>query len=223
MLGMMAEIFMRDWRLARRLGGGASLGVMFFLILVTLIPFAVGPDLATLAHIGAAVMWIAALLASLLGLDRLFQMDQDDGSLDLLRLSDLPLEFMIVAKCAAHWCATALPLVLSAPVFGVMLALEPQQIWGVSLSLCVGTPALTALGAIGAAVTASVRRGGLLMAILILPFTIPVLIFGVATANAAAGGLVPLHTPLMILAALSLIAFVVAPFAAASAVRHIGE
>lgn len=221
-MGRVQALFMRDWRLAQRLGGGASLGVMFFLILVTLMPFAIGPDAQTLARIGAAVMWIAALLASLLGLDRLFQLDCDDGSLDVLRLSTMPLEVMILTKCAAHWCATGLPLVLCAPVFGVMLGLEPVQIMGVSLSLAVGTPALTALGAIGAAVTLSVRRGGLFMAILIMPLTIPLLIFGVATAQAMSDALMPVRIPLMLLCGVSLISFVVAPFAAAAALRQSG-
>jgi heme exporter protein B len=223
MTEQLAALFLRDWRLAQRLGGGASLGVMFFLILVTMIPFAVGPDQLILARIGAAVLWIAALLAGLLGLDRLFQLDQDDGSLDLLRLCDLPLEIMILTKCAAHWCATGLPLVVSAPIFGLMLGLEPQQIFAVTLSLFVGTPALTALGAIGAAVTLGVRRGGLLMAVLILPFTIPILIFGVSTSTALADGMMAVHIPLTILCGLSLLSFVVAPFAAAAAVRHMGE
>jgi len=219
----LAALLARELRLARRLGGGASLGLVFFLILVTLVPFAVGPDPKLLARIGPAVLWIAALLASLLGLDRLFQADAEDGSLDLFQLSAVPLELVVVLKCAAHWLTAGLPLVVAAPVFGLMLGLEPAALFGVAASLLAGTPALHALGAIGAALTVGLRRGGLLMAILILPLAVPVLIFGVAAAAAAAGGPVPFRTPFLILCALSLFALAGAPFAAAAALRQMNE
>jgi heme exporter protein B len=216
-------LFMRELRLAHRVGGGASVGIVFFLILVTIVPFAIGPDLNLLARIGPAVLWIAALLATLLGLDRLFQSDMEDGSLDVLRTADLPLELVVALKCLAHWTATCLPLAIAAPLFGLMLALDAPAMLGVAATLLAGTPALTFLGAIGAALTVSLRRGGLLMAVLILPMTIPVLIFGVSAAQAASGGTVPFYAPFLILLALSLAALALAPFAAAAALRVMSE
>ncbi|MBV1700375.1 MAG: heme exporter protein CcmB [Hyphomicrobiales bacterium] len=219
MLAALAALFVRELRLAGRVGGGAAMGVVFFLTLVTLVPFAVGPDLQLLARIGPAILWIAALLATLLGLDRLFQGDADDGSLDLLRMSDAPLELVVLVKCLAHWTATSLPLVLATPLFGVMMNLDGTALVGVTLTLLVGTPALTLLAAIGAALTAGLRRGGLLMAILILPFTIPVLIFGVAAADAFSGGNVPFHVPMLVLVGLLMLSVAGAPFAAAAGLR----
>ena len=223
MNGPLIALFLREWRLARRIGGGGAMGVVFFLILVTMVPFAIGPDLNLLARIGPAILWIAALLANLLGLDRLFQSDHEDGSLDLLQMSGAPLELIVLVKALAHWCATGLPLVVAAPLFGLMLALDADALGGVTLSLLVGTPALTLIGAIGAALTVSLRRGGLLMAILVLPFTVPVLIFGVSAAAAASGGTVPFMTPLLILGAMTLGSVALAPFAAAAALRGAGE
>jgi len=219
----LAALFMREMRLASRIGGGASMGVVFFLILVTIVPFAIGPDLNLLARIGPAILWIAALLATLLGLDRLFQADQEDGSLDALRMSEAPLELIVAVKCLAHWTATCLPLVAAAPLFGLMLAMDGPALAGVTASLLAGTPALTFLGAIGAALTATLRRGGLLSAILILPLAIPVLVFGVSASAAAIGGTVPFLTPFLILLALSMTATALAPFAAAAALRVMNE
>jgi heme exporter protein B len=223
MRGALAALFWRDLRLARSIGGGGLMGVVFFLSLVTVVPFAIGPDLNLLARIGPAILWVAALLSGLLGLDRLFQADEEDGSLDLFRLSPAPLELIVLVKCAAHWCATGLPLVVAAPLFGLMLALDGPALGGVTLSLLVGTPALTLLGAIGAALTVSLRRGGLLLSILVIPLAIPVLIFGVSTAAAAQGGTVPFLTPFLVLCGLSLAALALAPFAAAAALRGAGE
>ncbi len=213
-------LFLREWRATRRIGGGAAMGVIFFLILITIVPFAMGPEPKLLRHIGAAILWIAALLSTLIGLDRLFQADAEDGSLDLLHLSILPLELVVLVKCAAHWASTIVPLVIVAPLFGtLLLAMSANQVWVVTLTLLIGTPALTLLAAIGAGLTAGLRRGGLLIPVLILPFTIPVLIFGVAAANAADGGLMPLHVPLLALTALSLATLALAPLAAAWALR----
>ena len=223
MIRIFIALYQRDLRLAGRIGGGASMGVVFFLILVTITPFAIGPDLNLLARIGPAILWIAALLATLLGLDRLFQADQEDGSLDLLHMSDAPLELVVTAKCLAHWTATCLPLVLAAPLFGLMLALEGEALAGLSATLLAGTPALTFLGAIGAALTASLRRGGLLMAILILPLAIPVLIFGVSAASSAGMATTPFLPPFLILIAFSLASMALAPFAAAAALRSLAE
>lgn len=219
MTGTAPALFAREWRLARRIGGGGATGVVFFLILVTIVPFAIGPDLNLLARIGPAVLWIAALLATLLGLDRLFQADHEDGSLDVLLMAGTPLEVIVLIKALAHWAVTGLPLVIATPLFGLMLGLEPRALAGVTISILVGSPALTFIGAIGAALTVSLRRGGLLMAILVLPFTVPVLIFGVSTAEAASGGTVPFMTPFLILCALSLAAAALAPFAAAAALK----
>ena len=213
-------LFIRDMRLSRRIGGGTSLGVVFFLILVTVSAFAIGPDLALLGKIAPAILWISGLLATLLGLDRLFQADHEDGSLDLLLTSRTPLELIVLVKCLAHWILTGLPLAAAAPFFGLMLNLPANQLWSVTLSLLAGTPALTLTGAIGAALTVSLRRGGLLLAILILPLCVPVLIFGVAAASAGQGSIVPIATPFLILCALTLIALAGAPFAAAFALRQ---
>ena len=223
MSGMFLALLMRDIRLAGRIGGGGAMGVVFFLILVTITPFAIGPDLNLLARIGPAILWIAALLATLLGLDRLFQADQEDGSLDVLRMADAPLELVVVSKCVAHWLTSCLPLVLAAPLFGLMLALEWDALIALAATLVVGTPALTFLGSIGAALTASLRRGGLLMAILILPLTIPVLIFGVSAASSVTVATSPFWPPFFILGALSLASLALAPFAAAGALRALSE
>jgi heme exporter protein B len=215
----LAALFSREWRAARRIGGGASVGAVFFLILVTIMPFALGPDLRLLSRLGPAVLWIAALLSTLLGLDRLFQADADDGSLDLFAHSALPLELIVLVKCAAHWTISVLPLIVVAPLFGLMLGMDGPALGLTTLTLLAGAPALTMIGAIGAALTATLRRGGLLMAVLVLPLSIPVLIFGVAAASAASGGLVPFATPFAVLAALTLFSIAGAPVAAAAAIR----
>jgi heme exporter protein B len=223
MTGAVAALFLREWRIARRIGGGAATGAVFFLILVTLTPFAIGPDLNLLARIGPAILWIAALLSTLLGLDRLFQGEDEDGSLDLIVGARLPLEVVVLVKCAAHWATSVLPLIVLSPIFGLMLALDAKALGLVAASLLAGTPALILLGAIGAAATVSLRRGGLLMAVLVLPLTIPVLIFGVSAASAASGGVAPFLAPFLVLCALSLAALAGAPFAAAAALRLAGD
>jgi heme exporter protein B len=223
MIGASRALFVREWRIARRIGGGASVGAVFFLILVAIMPFAIGPDLVLLARIGPAILWVAALLSTLLGLDRLFQGDHDDGSLDALINAELPLEITILVKCAAQWTTSVLPLIVLTPVFGIMLAMAAKPLALVAATLLAGTPALTLLGAIGAALTVSLRRGGLLMAVLVLPLTIPALIFGVSAASAASGGAAPFLTPFLMLCAMSLAAIALAPFAAAAALRHVRE
>ena len=219
MKSALAALFRREVTVAGRLGGGGATGLVFFLALITVIPFGVGPDLNLLNRIGPAMLWIAALLATLLGLDRLFQADHEDGTLDHLRLSPVPLELVVLAKCLAHWSVTGLPLVIAAPVFGLTLALDAPALARVAATLLVGTPALTLLGAIGAALTVSLRRGGLLLAVVVIPLAIPVLIFGVSAAAAAPGGPVPFVTPFLVLCGLSLLALAGAPFAAAAALR----
>ena len=216
----LTAIMVSDIRLSVRLGGGALTGVLFFLIVVTLMPFAIGPDLGLLARIGPAILWLGALLASLLALDRLIASDYEDGSLDLILMAPVPLELALAMKALAQWLTTGLPLVLAAPLLGLLLNLDPAATGAVALTLLAGTPALTCIGLIGAALTVALRRGGLLIAVLVLPLTVPVLIFGVAAANAAIVGPVPFGTPFTILCALTLVSAVIGPFAAAAALRH---
>jgi heme exporter protein B len=213
-------LLLRDMRIAVRIGGGALMGVLFFLAVVTLTPFAVGPDLALLRRIGPAILWIGALLASLLALDRLLAADHEDGSLDLILMGGAPLELTFATKALAHWLTTGLPLVAAVPVLGLLLNLEPAAIGAVALTLLVGTPALTFIGLIGAALAVALRRGGLLLPVLVLPLTVPVLIFGVAAADAAVVGPVPFGTPFTILCALTLMSLVIGPFAAAATLRQ---
>jgi heme exporter protein B len=219
-MSALPALLIRDIRLALRIGGGAWMGVLFFLIVVALIPFAVGPELALLRRIGPAILWLGALLASLLTLDRLFAADQEDGSLDLILMGHAPLELAVATKALAHWLTTGLPLVVAAPLLGLFLNIDSRSMGAVALTLLVGTSALTLLGLIGAALAATLRRGGLLVAVLIVPLTIPVLIFGVAASNAAIAGPVPFGTPFAILCALSLASLVIGPAAAAAALRH---
>ena len=216
----LSALLRRDMRLAVRIGGGALMGVLFFLIVVTLTPFAVGPDLALLQRIGPAILWLGALLASLLTLDRLFTADHDDGSLDLIVMSRTPLELACAAKAFAHWLAAGLPLVIATPVLGLLLNLDATATGAVALTLLAGTPALTFIGMIGAALAVTLHRGGLLLAVLVLPLSIPVLIFGVAASQAAISGPLSFGGPFSILCALSLVSLVVGPFAAAASLRH---
>jgi heme exporter protein B len=219
MMGPFAVIAGQTARLSFRSGGGALVGLIFFLAVTTVVPFGVGPDLNLLLRIGPAVLWIGALLATLLGLDRLFQDDRDDGALDLLFLSGTPLELVVLAKALGHWLATGLPLALAAPVLGLLLGIEPPGLGAVTLTLLAGTPGLTLIGAIGAALMAALGRGGLLVAVLVLPFTIPVLVFGVSAAAAAIVGPTPFLPPFLILLALTLASAVIAPVAGAAALR----
>jgi heme exporter protein B len=215
----LVALLKRDIQVAIRIGGGALIGVLFFMSVVILMPFAIGPDLALLKRIGPAILWLGALLASLLALDRLLSADQDDGSLDLLTMSTVPLELAVAVKAVAHWLTTALPLVIVSPLLSLFLNLDVPAAAAVAATLLVGTPALTFIGLIGAGLTVTLRRGGLLLPVLILPLTVPVLIFGVSASNAAVVGPVPFGTPFTILCALTLMSLVVGPFAAAAALR----
>lgn len=218
-MSALLALFRRDIRVATRIGGGALIGVLFFMSVVVLIPFAIGPDLALLQRIGPAILWLGALLASLLALDRLLSADQDDGSLDLLAMSPVPLELTVGVKALAHWLTTALPLVIVSPLLSLFLNLDLAATGAVAATLLAGTPALTFIGLIGAGLTVTLRRGGLLLPVLILPLTMPVLIFGVSASNAAVVGPVPFGTPFTILCALSLASLAIGPFAAAAALR----
>jgi heme exporter protein B len=208
----------RELRLALRSGGGAGLGLAFFLIVVLLAPFGVGPERATLAAIAPGILWIGALLACQLSLDRLFQADAEDGTLDVLALAPAPLEALAALKALAHWLTTGLPLVLAAPLLGVTLGLPGAAYPWLVASLATGTPALSFLGAIGAAVTMGLRRGGLLLSVLVLPLYLPTLIFGARAVADAAAGRDP-WPAFLLLAGVSLGALAAAPFAAAAALR----
>ena len=211
-------VLSRELRLALRTGGGFGLGVGFFLIVVLLVPLGVGPDPGRLAPVAPGTLWVAALLACLLSLDRLFQADWEDGTLDQLALAPLPLEAIVALKALAHWLTTGLPLIAVAPVVGLMLNLPaPAQPWLLA-SLAAGTPALSLFGAIGAALTVGIRRGGLLLSLLVLPLYIPTMIFGAAAVGAAAAGDDP-RAALALLAAVTALALAGAPFAAAAALR----
>jgi heme exporter protein B len=207
----------RDFRLAFRAGGGASLALAFFAAVATLVPLGVGPQLSLLAKIAGGVLWVAAVLAALLSLDRLFQADFEDGSLDLIALSPVPLEGAAFAKIVAHWLATGLPVTVLSPLLGLMFGLPPQGFLPLVLSLLIGTPAVSAVGAIGAALTLSVRRGGLILPLIVLPLLSPAVIFGAGAVGAALGGLA--HGALGLLGAYAFGSVVLAPFAAAAAVR----
>ncbi len=219
-MNALSAMLARDLRVAVRVGGGALIGVLFFLVVVTLTPLALGPDLALLQRIGPAILWLAALLANLLALDRLFAADHEDGSLDLILTGRAPLELVVAVKGLAQWLTTGLPLVIATPPIGLFLNLDAKAEGTLVLTLLVGTPGLTFIGLIGAALAVTLRRGGLLVAVLVLPLTVPVLIFGVAAANAAVMGPVPFGTPFTILCALTLASLVVGPFAAAAALRQ---
>ncbi|MGB3503036.1 MAG: heme exporter protein CcmB [Mesorhizobium sp.] len=221
----MLALYLRDVRLGIRSGGGALVGVLFFLAVVTATPFAIGPDPILLARIGPAILWIGALLASLLGLDRLFQADRDDGTLDLLLMASgrHMLSLTVFTKALAHWTSSVLPLVVAAPVLSVLMNLDPTSAFGTALTLLVGTPAIAFVGAAGAAVAVSLPRGGLLVAVLILPLVIPVLIFGVSAAYALQSPTDAFLPPVMILGALTLFFAVLGPLAAGAALRWSGD
>jgi heme exporter protein B len=216
----LAALIRRDLLVALRVGGGALIGVLFFLSMVVLMPFAIGPDLLLLRRIGPAILWLGAMLASLLTLDRLFTADHEDGALDLIVMSRTPLELTCLAKALAHWIASSLPLIAAAPVLALMLNLDAAATLGVMLTLAAGTPALTLTGMIGAALAVTLRRGGLLLPVLVLPLSIPTLIFGVIASNAVANGQPLFGAPFSILCALSLVGLVVGPFAAAASLRR---
>ncbi|MEQ8968581.1 MAG: heme exporter protein CcmB [Azospirillaceae bacterium] len=209
----------RDLRLSLRAGTDAVVALMFFVITVLMFPFGVGPEPQILARIAAGVIWVAALLAALLSLERLFANDHEDGTLDLLALGPLPLEAVVTAKVAAHWLVTGVPLILAAPVLAVMLGLPEAGYGALIASLAIGTPALSLIGAVGAALTLGARRGGVLVALLILPLFVPVLIFAVGAIEAAVLDL-PVGPHLARLGAVLALALPIGPIAAAAAIRQ---
>ena len=214
-----AAVVQRDLRLALRQGVDSLAALLFFVLAVILFPFGVGPEPNILARIAAGVIWVAALLASMLALERLFQTDYEDGSLEVLALAPLPLEALVVAKVAAHWLTTGLPLLLAAPVLAILLNMAGEGFLVLMIALALGTPSLSLVGAIGAALILGARRGGVLLSLVLLPLYIPVLIFGVAAVDAATSGL-PARPHLLLLAAFLLAAAVLAPIAAGAALRQ---
>ncbi|MCP3969453.1 MAG: heme exporter protein CcmB [Rhodobacteraceae bacterium] len=214
----MIRLLIRDMRLAMRAGGGFGLGLAFFLIVAVLVPFGVGPESGTLRVIAPGILWVGALLACLLSLDRIFQLDFEDGSLDLLATAPIPLEGVVGMKAVAHWLTTGLPLVLAAPVLGMLLNLAPGAYLWLIASLAVGTPALSMIGAFGAALTVGLKRGGLLLSLLVLPLYVPTLIFGAESISRGADGLA-VATPMLLLGGITLFTLALLPFAAAAALR----
>jgi heme exporter protein B len=208
----------RDLRLAVREGGAIGTALGFFLVVVSLMPLGLGPDLNLLARIAAGILWIALLLAALLSLNRIFEADYEDGTLDVLATGRLPLELVAAAKSLAHWITTGIPLALLAPVLGVLLNLDIRSYPILVATTLAGTPAVSFLGAIGAALTVKARRGGLLLALVVLPLYVPTLIFGISAVSAVMG---PAGTgaAFLILTAISLAAIVLGPVAAAAALR----
>jgi heme exporter protein B len=214
----LAALLRRDVALALRLGGGGGIGLAFFVLTVVLLPLGVGAEGQVLQRIAGGLLWIAALLAALLSLDRLFQADWEDGSLDQLMLAPMPLEQVVLVKAAAHWLTTGLPMTLIAPVLGVMLQLPASALTVLGLAMAAGTPALSLIGAVGAAITVGVRRGGLLLSILVLPLYVPTLVFGARAVERALVALDPVPA-LALTGAVTLLAAALAPFAAAAALR----
>lgn len=210
----------RDLKLALREGGALGTALGFYLVVVTLMPLGLGPDLNLLSRIASGVLWVALLLSALLSLPRIFEADADDGSLDVMTLGGLPLELAAAAKAIAHWISTGIPLALMAPVLGLLLNLEARAYPLVVATMLAGTPAVSFLGAIGAALTIRARRGGLLLAVLVLPLYVPTLIFGISSINAALLSPEGFTASFLILAAISLVSMVLGPIAAAAALRQ---
>jgi heme exporter protein B len=209
----------RDLRLAWRTPGESATVVLFFVLACVLFPLGIGPEPNILARIATGVIWVMALLAGLLSFERLFQLDAEDGSLDLIALSPASLEFLVFGKCAAHWLITGLPLLVVSPLLGVLLNLPAAAFATLLAALALGTPVVSLLGAIGAALTLGARRGGVLLPLLILPLYVPVLIFGVAAVEASVAGLSP-RPHLLLLGAILVVSLLLTPFAAAAAVRQ---
>ena len=218
MVGVFFCLVRREVILAARGGIGTMMAVIFFVIAITLFPLGIGPELALLSRIAPGAIWVAALLAALLSLDRLFHADHEDGSLEQLMLGALPLEFAVLAKTVAHWLTTGLPLAAAAPVLAILLSMSTDGLVVMIVSLLLGTPILSLIGAVGAALTVGLRRGGGLLALLVLPLYVPVLIFGVGGVEGAVLG-TGARANLSILAGGLVAALTLGPAAAAAALR----
>ncbi len=221
-MSSLPAVLLRDLRLAMRQGGDAATIVLFFVLAASLFPFGVGPEPNLLARIAAGVIWVTALLSVMLALDRLFLADYEDGSLETMIVAPVPLAGVVVAKCLAQWLLACVPLILATPVLALFLQMPIEGLPVMLASLALGTPTLVLIGAIGAALVLGARRGGVLLALLVLPLTVPVLIFGVASVDAAIAGL-PARPHLLVLGALLLAALAAAPLAAAAALRQAAE
>ncbi len=217
-----AVLVSRDLRLVWHRPGDVAVVLAFFVVATTLFPLGIGPETNLLARIAAGVLWCAALFASLLSLDRLFAADYEDGSLDLLLLAPWPLELAALAKCAAHWIVTGLPLALLAPLLGVAFGLEAKNLGVLAATLAVGTPTLSLIGGLAASLTLGARRSGALLALLALPLCIPTLIFGASAVETSVSG-EGFGVHLAILAALALVSLATLPWAMAAALRQAGE
>jgi heme exporter protein B len=214
----MIALLKRDITLATRAGGGFGLGLAFFLLVAVLVPLGIGPDPVTLAKIAPGILWVGALLSCLLSLDRLFALDAEDGSLDLLATAPIPLEAVVAIKSLAHWLVTGLPLTIIAPALGLLLNLPAQGYPWLIAAFALGTPALSVIGAFGAALTVGLKRGGLLLSLLVLPLYVPTLIFGAEVIRRGATGL-DAATPLLLLAGIALGSAALLPIASAAAIR----
>ena len=214
----MNALLLRDVRLAMRAGGGFGLSLAFFLIVVVLVPFGVGPEMGLLSKIAPGILWVGALLACLLSLDRIFALDFEDGTLDLLATAPLPLEAVVSVKSLVHWITTGLPLVLAAPVLGVLLGLQSDAFYWIVLSLLMGTPALSVIGTFGAALTVGLKRGGLLLSLLVLPLYVPTLIFGAELARRGIAGM-DVGTPMSLLLGITFASIALLPFASAAVLK----
>lgn len=218
-MGRFGQIVSRDLHLAAKQGMDSFMVVMFFVLAVVLFPLGVGPEANILARIAAGVIWVAALLASMLSLERLFQTDYEDGSLELLSLAPFPLEAVVLAKVCAHWLTTGLPLLIAAPLLAVLMHMNADGFVILAAALALGTISLSLIGAVGAALILGSRRGGVLLSLLILPLYIPVLIFGVSAVDAAIGGF-PMKAQFLILGGFLLGALPLCPWASAAALRQ---
>ena len=212
----------RELRLAQRQSSDSLVAVLFFILAVLIVPFGVGPDPDLLRTVAPGLIWVMALLAALLSMDRLILADHEDGSLELIVLSPHPLESVVLAKCLAHWLTTGLPVVIVAPLLGLMMQMDASSLTPLVAALALGTPTLSLVGAIGAALVLGARRGGVLISLLVLPLYVPVLIFGVAAVDAAIHDLA-VRPHLLIEAAILLAALALAPWACAGALRHAAE
>jgi heme exporter protein B len=217
-----SNLIRRELRLAIRHGADSWMVVMFFVLVVVLFPLGVGPEPAILTRISAGVIWVAALLSAMLSMDRLFQSDYEDGSLDLLVLTPQPLELLVLAKTFAHWLTTGLPLIIVSPLLALLLNMDASGYGILLAALALGTPTLSLIGAIGAALILGARRSGVLLSLLILPLFIPTLIFGVSAVDAALTDL-PSKPQLLILGGLLLAGFALCPWASAAALRQASE
>ena len=218
-MSALAAILRRDLRLVLRQGADGMLVVAFFVLAAAMFPFAIGPDAEMLRPIAGGVLWVCALFAAMLSLERQFQSDYEDGSLEVLALAPRPLELIVLGKAAAHWIATGLPLLAIAPVMGIPLDLPPTAHMALFVAMLLGTPTLSLIGTVGAALTLGARRGGMLLVLVVLPLALPVLIFGAGAVEAAAAGQ-SWRTEIMALAGFLIAALALTPWAAAAALRQ---